>query len=99
VELDRSLRHRRGTWRQRRLPALGAGALAALTCGLILTVHGGASSAPAHVTVQRGDTLWSIASARYAGDDVQSRVAEIKADNHLVSVALRPGQVLTLPAP
>jgi len=50
-------------------------------------------------TVQAGDTLWGIASSRYAGDDVQARVAQVEAANHMSSPRLSPGQILILPAP
>jgi len=60
--------------------------------------YGGASSGPQHVTVHSGDTLWAIASSHYAGDDVQARVAQIEATNHLTSPRLSPGQTLILPA-
>ena len=61
--------------------------------------YGGASSGPQNVVVHSGDTLWAIAGSHYPGDDLQERVAQIKAANHLHSSALSPGEVLVLPAP
>lgn len=46
--------------------------------------------------VRPGDTLWAIAAARYAGDPREA-IWRIERRNGLVSAALSPGQVLTLP--
>jgi LysM repeat protein len=52
----------------------------------------------ATVTVQPGDTLWSIAAA-HTGDssDVQESIDRISAVNHLHSATLQPGQHLRIP--
>jgi nucleoid-associated protein YgaU len=84
---------------KRRVRLLSAGAGVAAALGIALAVHGGASGTPAQVTVHRGDTLWAIAGAHYPGDAPQAAVARIEAANHLAGPVLRPGQVLTLPAP
>jgi nucleoid-associated protein YgaU len=91
-------RDRRATRRHQRL-ALAAGSAIA---GLLLAggvAYGGSAASGQRVVVQSGDTLWAIAAAHYAGSDVQARVAEIEVANHLTSAALRPGQILRLPAP
>jgi nucleoid-associated protein YgaU len=46
--------------------------------------------------VQVYDTLWTIASAHYAGD-VRNAVWQIQSANHLSGAAIRPGQTLVLP--
>jgi nucleoid-associated protein YgaU len=46
--------------------------------------------------VQPGDTLWDIASSRYAGDPREA-VWRIKDVNGLESSSLAPGTVLRLP--
>lgn len=46
--------------------------------------------------VQAYDTLWTIASAHYAGD-VRGAVWQIESANHLGGSAIRPGQMLVLP--
>lgn len=46
--------------------------------------------------VQPGDTLWSIAVARYAGDP-RKGVYELQRRNGLDGVVIRPGQRLVLP--
>ncbi len=50
------------------------------------------------VTVQPGDTLWSIAAA-HSGEsgDVQESVDRITAANHLNGSTLQPGQHLRIP--
>ena len=48
-------------------------------------------------TVRSGDTLWSIASARYGGDP-RAAVWEIQHRNHVDGGLLVPGTVLRLPA-
>ena len=53
----------------------------------------GASS----VTVESGDTLWSIASSVSGNSDVRAVVDQIRRLNALRSVDLVPGQVLQLP--
>jgi len=53
---------------------------------------------PVKLTVERGDTLWSIASARLdKKSNIRSYISEIKALNHLDSSMLDEGQVLLLP--
>jgi LysM repeat protein len=42
------------------------------------------------------DTLWSIASSRYAGD-TRDAVYRIEQANDLAGGVLRPGQVIVLP--
>ena len=46
--------------------------------------------------VQPGDTLWSIATARYAGDPREG-VWELQQRNHLLGTTISPGQKLVLP--
>ncbi|TMB88689.1 MAG: LysM peptidoglycan-binding domain-containing protein [Chloroflexi bacterium] len=91
-------RDRRVTRRHQRLTLAAAAAIA----GLLLAggvAYGGAASSGQRVVVHAGDTLWAIAAAHYAGGDVQARIAEIEVANHLTRAALRPGQILRLPAP
>jgi hypothetical protein len=63
--------------------------------------HGVQGTAPVEydtVTVQPGDTLWSLAERRYPGEDVRTRVAEIERANGLGDAVLHSGQTLRLPA-
>lgn len=78
---------------------LAAGAAALAVAGLVaLGVAGGASGTPRQVTVHTGDTIWSIANAAYSTGDVQGHVTAIEDANHLTSPALKPGEILILPA-
>ena len=49
-----------------------------------------------HYTVRAGDTLWSIAATRYAGDP-RKAVWRLQRRNPDVAAGLQPGDVLTLP--
>jgi nucleoid-associated protein YgaU len=46
--------------------------------------------------VQAYDTLWSIATAHYAGD-ARDGVWRIEQANHLAGATIRPGEVIVLP--
>jgi len=76
---------------------LGLIVLLATLLGWSLLTHtvDGAGSAQVYV-VQPGDTLWSIASARYAGDPREG-VWKLQSRNHLAGTTISPGQRLTLP--
>ena len=47
-------------------------------------------------TVKPGDTLWSIATSRYAGDP-RDAIYRIDRRNHLGGSVIVPGQTLVLP--
>ncbi|MCD1257439.1 LysM peptidoglycan-binding domain-containing protein [Paenibacillus athensensis] len=85
-----------------------------LSCGAIVKAYAGSSNElpnvdntasagaafeePVKLTVERGDTLWSIAQDRLDQDsNIRSYIAKIKAFNHLDSSVLYEGQVLLLP--
>jgi nucleoid-associated protein YgaU len=56
-----------------------------------------AAPKPWSVTVQAGDTLWSIATQVAPQSDPRDEVTRLQARNHLTSVDLLPGQVLVVP--
>jgi len=61
---------------------------------LTRTVNG---AGPTQVyVVQPGDTLWSIAASRYAGDPREG-VWKLQSRNHLAGTTINPGERLTLP--
>ena len=80
----------------RRLLAAAA-AFLFLSVGFALGAHGSADHGFTTVVVQPGDTLWSIAAARYPGDDVRVRVQDIEAANGLAGPVIEVGQSLKLP--
>jgi nucleoid-associated protein YgaU len=86
---------RAGGLRVRLLPALGL--VVAATLGLALVAHGGTGPSESTVVVQPGDTLWSIASAHYPGDDVRVRIEDIEHANGLAGPTIEVGQELRLP--
>lgn len=53
--------------------------------------------APASVVVERGDTLWQIATEVAPADDPAMIVERIRAANDLGTAPLQPGQTLILP--
>ena len=59
---------------------------------------GATPTAYSTVTVRSGDTVWSIAAARYPGADTREKVGEILAANDLHDALLRPGQHLRVPS-
>ncbi len=85
----------------RRPRAWAAAAGVAVSALLLLggVAYGGSSNGVQHIVVHAGDTIWGITRAHYPGDDIQQRVAEVEAANHLHGGLISPGQILTLPAP
>ena len=61
-----------------------------------LAYGGGPTRLETHV-VEPGQTVWSIAAARYGGDP-RPRVDEILRLNHMTAPDLTPGQTLRIPA-
>ena len=79
------------------LVAVGVGVVVLLAIALAQTVHGGGTGGYDDVVVAPGDTVWSIAAARYPGDDTRERVSEIMSANGLGGPVLQPGQHLRVP--
>jgi hypothetical protein len=64
--------------------------------------HGVQGTAPVEyetVTVQPGDTLWSLAERRYPNEDIRGRVVQIERENGLSDPVLHAGQTLRLRSP
>ena len=70
--------------------------LAAVLVWAVLARDTGAGPNPQQHTVRSGDTLWSIAVARYAGDPREG-VWKLQRRNGLSGVTIVPGQRLVLP--
>ena len=78
----------------------GWGRILVLAAALLLATgrlaYGSGPQASDRVVVAPGDTVWSIASARYRGDP-RPHVDEILQANRLRTPLLTPGQALKLP--
>jgi LysM repeat protein len=61
-------------------------------------VHGSAIGGYTTVTVEPGDSVWSIASARYPSADPRQKVQEILDANGLRSPEIYAGEQLKVPA-
>ena len=74
-------------------------AVAAVATALLLgAASPGESAGPSEQYVVRGgDTLWSIAEARYSGDP-RKAIWQIRRDNELGTRSIVAGEILDLPA-
>jgi predicted Zn-dependent protease len=83
------------------MPAIALVALSLMvTLPTLSSMHLYAATAQryARVTVQPGDTLWSIASAHTnASGDVQETIDRISQANHLQASTIQPGEHLRIP--
>ena len=70
-------------------------ALALIAWAFLARASQGAGPA-VHYTVKPGDTLWSIAASRYAGDP-RDAIYRIERRNDLHGAVIVPGQTLLLP--
>jgi LysM domain-containing protein len=96
----RGLRRSRRSWRRDPLVVAAAILCAALFLVVLArAAYGGTSVAGEQIHVQPGETLWSIATERYPGDDVRSRIDEIISANHLQGGQVYAGETLILPSP
>ena len=77
---------------------MGAACFLLFAVALARTAHGQQPSGYQQVTVRAGDTVWSIAEARYPGSDPRPKVDEILRANRLTTPAVYPGEQLRVPA-
>jgi nucleoid-associated protein YgaU len=89
---------RAGGYRSVRRLLAAVAAVSLFGLGLAIGAHGSTSAGYTTIVVQPGDTLWSIAAARYPADDVRVRVDDIEQANGLASPTLQVGQTLRLPS-
>ena len=75
---------------------IGVVLLTGVVLWAILARDTGASGRPQHYRVRAGDTLWTIAAARYA-EDPREGVWKLEHANRLRSATIVPGEVLVLP--
>lgn len=78
---------------------VGSASLGLLLFGLAHAVQGGSPSTYETITVRPGDTLWSIAQGRHPNADVREEIDRIEQANGLTGPAIRPGELLRVPAP
>jgi len=78
--------------------AIAPAAILLVGTALAMAAHGWQGPATATLVVQPGDTLWSIAAQRYAGDDVRGRIDQIERLNGLDGPVIEVGETLKLPA-
>lgn len=79
---------------------IGRTALLVLTVLVLWALFAGESGAGGpeqRYRVQPGDTLWSIAEARFPGDPREG-VWELRERNRLASTTIVPGQMLVVPS-
>lgn len=80
------------------LAVLVLGSWRAMTAGADVEGFGVEGSGVVAVTVQPGDTLWTISTSLEPGADPRVLIAEIRSLNGLTQSGLMPGQVLLVPA-
>ena len=80
------------------LAVLVLGSWRAMTADADVEGSGAEGSGAVAVTVQPGDTLWTISTSLAPGADPRVLIAEIRSLNGLTQSGLMPGQVLLVPA-
>jgi len=81
------------------MPAITLAALSLMvTLPTLSSMHAASATRYTTVTVQPGDTLWSIAAAHTSDtSDIQTSIDRISETNHLNASAIQPGQHLRIP--
>lgn len=97
---ERALERSTGTrWSRRaRRSLIGAAAFLFAAFALAQAAHGSGPPGYRTVRVGVGDTVWSIASARYPDADLRQKVDDIMRANHLTQPLVYPGESLRVPS-
>lgn len=104
---DANYAYRRARYYAPRLPRREAARIRAgrvvIVLGILWVVfmkaaYGGPRTGTEEVTVQPGQTVWSIAAERYPDDDPRGVVGEIVKLNHLNSAPIYAGEKIQVPA-
>jgi hypothetical protein len=105
--IDLNQRYRRARYFAPRMPRRKAARVKVGRVLIVLVIlwvvfmtaaYGGARTGTEQVTVQAGQTVWSIASERYPDDDIRGRVGEIVSLNNLGDQPVYVGERLRVPA-
>ncbi len=72
--------------------------LAILWVVFMKAAYGGGRTGTEQITVQPGQTVWSIAAERFPDDDTRGRVGDIVRINHLGDQPVYSGEKLQVPA-
>lgn len=83
--------------RHTRRLAMGAGVFVFTVFAMAQAVHGSSTAGVQTITVQPGDTVWTIASARYPEADTREKVQEILRANGLTGPQIYSGEQLKVP--
>jgi nucleoid-associated protein YgaU len=99
IRRSRSARRPGGGLRHLGRWLLVVGLIVLASWALARVVLGGTAAVTTTVVVQPGDSLWSIAEARYPGADTRERVDAIERLNGLGGPVIVTGETLQLPPP
>jgi nucleoid-associated protein YgaU len=72
--------------------------VALLWLAFMTSAYGGGRTGTEQVTVQAGQTVWTIAAERYPDEDTRSKVEEIFKLNNLGDQPIYAGERLSVPA-
>jgi hypothetical protein len=105
VDAYRPQRQARYHWRPAERRSARRLKLTIAATGMVVTAlvmsrvaYGGGPTGMETVVVQPGQTLWSIAAARYPDDDPRSRIDDIVRLNNLGSQPIHAGETISVPA-
>ena len=105
--MDFNYSHRKARYYAPRMPRPRAARIKASRVLIVLAIlwvvfmkaaYGGPRTGTEQVTVQPGQSIWSIATQRYPDDDPRGMVGEILRLNHLGDAPVYAGEKIQVPA-